>query len=154
MPEVTAIGTTPWSLDENLDPSVLTTAMLQFLPPSTLPPSLPFWLSCIPPCIFAATSYWLQLTFAISFLLLVAQDPGTGQGYSHEIYVVGQGEPVAVPWVKWRLCVRPIWGMAELEEDEGHGIPGSATHTLQLVLQVLLENRPEGFSEGWRKAQH
>lgn len=46
------------------------------------------------------------------------------------------------------LSGRCYVGGGKLEEEEGYGLPRGAVHTLQLILQTLLENGPESFNKG------
>lgn len=64
-------------------------------------------------------------------------------------------EPMAVPRRRWRLCRRHYLGVeAELKEAERCRLPRGAVHTLQLMLEALLENWAANFRTGWKQAQH
>lgn len=63
----------------------------------------------------------------------------------------GKGAENWLQFLEWKVLCG--W-RKKLEEGEGHGFPRGAVHTLQLILQTLLENGPAGFNKGWRKSQH
>lgn len=50
-------------------------------------------------------------------------------------------------------CVGSAVEVSGQTEGEGQGLPGSAAHILQLVLQAFLDNEPVGVSKKASKAQ-